>query len=292
MIHINALGQCRLCGHTITRPIRAKLIDEECLSPCECPVCHDGPTVHFEKLAVHHKRSLSKRRLLLVLLLSFIGLFIALGFIYVELKLHKEYPAENVSAAIKEVSSMDSAHILRVLQEEAKVNEKRLSKILSASPYTIRRITTGVTKPTACMDSCIRNLLIQWILLDRSKLLFLIQFRNGTDIWYPYPNPLHEITESSPVRPCGIVYQFKDFQSIGIIVLQGFQRARLKMFVGRIVIPAFFSFTPGQGIKAAIKKNLLICQFISLLQSDTPSTALSPPCSTDLFCPNAWWLPS
>ena len=52
-----------------------------------------------------------------------------------------------------------------------------------------------------------------------------------------------------------IVYQFKDFQSIGIIVLQGFQRARLKMFVGRIVIPAFFSFTPGQGIKAAIKKN-------------------------------------
>lgn len=197
MIQINALGLCRKCGHTITRPIRAKIIDEESLSPCECPVCHEGPTVHFEKLAVHHTRSSSKRRLLWLLLLSF-GFLIALGFLFVEIKLHEEYPAEVVSSAIKEVSTMDSAHILRVLQEEAKVSEKRLSKILSVSPYTLRRIKTGETKPTPCMDSCIKNLLIEWNLLNRSRLLFLIRFRNGTDLWYPYPNPLHEITDPTP----------------------------------------------------------------------------------------------
>ena len=52
-MYINILGHCEKCDHLATRNVKVKL-DDECLTPCECPACHEG-TVYFEKLAVHHR---------------------------------------------------------------------------------------------------------------------------------------------------------------------------------------------------------------------------------------------
>lgn len=51
-MYINLLGHCNKCDHFMTRNVEVGL-DEEKLTPCECPECHEG-TVYFERLAVHH----------------------------------------------------------------------------------------------------------------------------------------------------------------------------------------------------------------------------------------------
>ena len=52
-MYINLLGHCEKCDHIMTRNAKVSL-DEDILTPCECPECHEG-NVYFEKLAVHHK---------------------------------------------------------------------------------------------------------------------------------------------------------------------------------------------------------------------------------------------
>ena len=52
-MYINLLGHCGKCDHIMSRNAKVSL-DEESLSPCECPQCHEG-TVYFEKMAVHHR---------------------------------------------------------------------------------------------------------------------------------------------------------------------------------------------------------------------------------------------
>lgn len=52
-MYINLLGHCEKCDHIMTRNAKVTL-DDEILTPCECPECHEG-NVYFDKLAVHHK---------------------------------------------------------------------------------------------------------------------------------------------------------------------------------------------------------------------------------------------
>ena len=195
-IRIYALGICQKCRHVVSRQVNA-VIDEESLSPCACPQCHDG-TVHFEKLEVNHGvANWQKKAFRLIMWFLIIVAALSMGsYWYVEHRLRREYSPEEVREAQHTVSAMSTAEILIAFQE-AGLSEESLSKILGLSRFTLRRLKMGETLPTPSMEASFRGMYTDWLLLGRSNLLFQLRYgRNGYDQWYAFPNPLQEMTQT------------------------------------------------------------------------------------------------
>lgn len=194
VLRIYVLGICQNCSHAISRQLNAE-IDEEGLSPCECPQCHDG-TVHFEKLEVHHGLAKKKKGYRLIIWFLWIAVTLSLGsYLYIEHRLHRGYSSEEVREAKHAVSAMSVAEILSAFQEDG-LSEERISRILGSSRFTLRRLKTDESHPTPSMEASIRGLYTDWLLLGGSNLLFHLRYgRQGFDQWYAFPNPLHEMVK-------------------------------------------------------------------------------------------------
>ena len=192
-MYIYLLGHCEKCHHILTRPVKVHL-DDANLAPCECPECHDG-AVHFERLAVDHRREGKTGRKALAWVFAAILLLVVLfagACLYANLRLHRGYTPEKVSAAMKTTNPLSSADILTAFREEG-FRDESLSKILGASRFTLRRIENGESRPTPAMEASIKGLYTDFLLLDKSRFLFALRYRRGgMDLSYAFVNPLQE----------------------------------------------------------------------------------------------------
>ena len=78
-MYINILGHCEKCDHLATRNVKVKL-DDECLTPCECPACHEG-TVYFvnSRLMIPSRETFRRTKSVFQWGLFTVGLFVMLA---------------------------------------------------------------------------------------------------------------------------------------------------------------------------------------------------------------------
>lgn len=198
-MHLNLIGYCDnpSCGNITSRIVDAH-IDESCFEPCQCGKCHQG-TVHFESLEVHHVKhggkgtSVRDKSLFWILRIILILAILYAGFsLYAAIRISRNYSVDEVGVALKSTSGRSTPEILRDFLE-AGINERTLARILTVSPFTLRRIMAGESVATVSLDANIRGLYADYLLLD-SKILFLKKYsRRSTDQWYAFKNPLQEV---------------------------------------------------------------------------------------------------
>lgn len=196
-MQLNIIGHCDnpSCRKITSRIVEAH-VDKSCFEPCQCGECHQG-TVHFERLVTYHGgygkgSSDIDRPLLWILRIILIFAVLYAGFtLYAAIRINRSYSTEEVGAALKATSDRSTPEILKDFSASG-INDRKLSRILTVSPFTLRRIMAGQSMATASLDANIRGLYTDYLLLD-SRILFLKKYsRQSADQWYAFRNPLHE----------------------------------------------------------------------------------------------------
>ena len=182
-------GKCSCKLHSAEVPV---LVDTRYL-PTTCDTCGGAidwiTAEHKTSFTKPEKRLFGKKTLRILLILGSILFTITLiSALSVGFCLHRPYSPEEVSMAMQTANPMTVSEILTDFNR----SDKQLAKVFRTSPLVIKRLRAGQTEAVPSYESCIRGAYIDFLLLNRSWLLFSCRYRRGVDPYTAYINPLIE----------------------------------------------------------------------------------------------------
>lgn len=163
-------GHCPSCNRFVAREARVIIKD----IPDTCPEC--GSTLSFDHAEHHHRfsdgkreRDGKRRRLILrgAILAGILLLTATISAsLYFRARLNRSSTADEVRSALEETAGMNVPEILSAFRA-AGFNDSDLGSMFNASRYTVTRLRTNETEPTASMEAGIRGFYTDYQLLGR-----------------------------------------------------------------------------------------------------------------------------